>query len=88
MDASNLIPRIWPRAASVAERGWSAKTVRDVDDARFRIHEFRCKLIARGINAEPITNGGSPTELNNRNFCPTEWVPKYARPWDGVLVDT
>lgn len=30
----------------------------------------------------PITNGGSPDELDNHNFCPQEWVPKYSRPWD------
>ena len=83
VDAANFIPREWPRAASVGERGWSAKEVRDVDDARFRLHELRCKMIARGINAEPITNGGSPAELNNHNFCPQEYVPNYVRPWDG-----
>lgn len=47
-----------------------------------RLHEFRCKLLARGINAEPITNGGDRDELNNHNFCPQEWVPTYNRPWD------
>jgi hexosaminidase len=83
VDSTNFISRIWPRAASVGERGWSSRDTRDVDDARNRLHEFRCKLLARGINAEPITNGGSPTELDNHNFCPIEWVPKYARPWDG-----
>eukprot|EP00035_Acanthoeca_spectabilis_P020730 m.434350 g.434350 ORF g.434350 m.434350 type:complete len:537 (+) comp17703_c0_seq1:2787-4397(+) len=83
VDAANFIPREWARAASVSERGWSAKEVRDVDDARVRLHEFRCKLIARGIPAEPITNGGSPTELDFHNFCPEEWVPHYVRPWTG-----
>jgi hypothetical protein len=83
VDAANFIAREWPRAASVGERGWSNKNVRDVNEARFRLHEFRCKLLARGINAEPITNGGSSIELDNHNFCPQEWVPKYQRPWDG-----
>jgi len=81
VDSSNFISRMWARAASVAERGWSAKTVRDVNAARFRLHEFRCKLLARGINAEPITNGGNRDELHNHNFCPEEWTPKYERPW-------
>ena len=49
VDATNFISRIWPRAAAVAERAWSPKDVRDVDDARVRIHEFRCKLLTRGI---------------------------------------
>lgn len=51
--------------------------------ARGRLHEFRCKLLERGIPAEPITNGGSPTELSGHNFCPKEWVPHYVTPWDG-----
>jgi len=83
VDASNFISRTWPRAASVGERAWSDASVRDVDDARFRLHEFRCKLVARGIDAEPITSGGSATELNGHNYCPQEWVPRYQRPWDG-----
>ena len=82
VDASNFISRIWPRAAAVGERGWSDKSVRDVDDARHRLHELRCKLLARGINAEPIANGGAPKE-GVAAFCPQEWVPKYDRPWVG-----
>ena len=49
VDATNFISRIWPRAAAVGERAWSAKDVTDVDDARRRLHEFRCKLLQRGI---------------------------------------
>jgi len=83
VDATNFISREWARAASVGERGWSPKAVRDVDDARHRLHEFRCKLIARGIPAEPITNGGDADELENHNYCEQEWVPNYKRPWVG-----
>lgn len=79
VDGANFIPRMWARAASVSERGWSAKTVTDVDDARERLHEFRCKLIERGIPAEPITNGGAsiislahclPIASNQESPCP------------------
>lgn len=83
VDAANFIPRMWPRAAAVGERGWSAKSVTDVTDARVRLHELRCKMLLRGINAEPISNGGNQDELNNHNFCPQEWVPRYVRPWAG-----
>jgi hexosaminidase len=81
VDATNFISRIWPRAAAVAERAWSAKDVTDVNDARYRIAEFRCKLLDRGIGAEPITNGGSSTELEGHNFCPQEWNVRYTPPW-------
>jgi len=82
VDASNFASRMWPRAATVAERGWSAKGVTNVTDARARLHEFRCKLLARGINAEPISDGGTMLELDGHHFCPYEWQPNYHRPWD------
>lgn len=53
----------------------------DIADAQYRIHEFRCKLLTRGINAEPIENGASMTALNGRNFCYDEWNPRYSPPW-------
>lgn len=81
VDATNFISRIWPRAAAVAERAWSAKDVTDVDDARHRIHEFRCKLLNRGIGAEPITNGGNADELSGHNYCEQEWNVRYTPPW-------
>jgi hexosaminidase len=81
VDASNFIARFWPRAAAVAERGWSAKGTRDVVDARARLHELRCKLLRRGIGAEPVANGGS-AEIGGRHFCAQEWVPRYRRPWE------
>jgi hypothetical protein len=82
VDASNFISREWARAASVGERGWSNKAVRDVSDARFRLHEFRCKLLARGIGAEPITNGGSNSELDNHNCTQPHLDP------ESVCIDT
>ena len=82
VDAANFIPRFWPRAAAVAERAWSTADTTDVNEARYRLHEFRCKLIARGINAEPISNGGSD-EIGRQNYCNEEWIPKYERPWMG-----
>ena len=54
IDAANFIARAWPRTAAIAERAWSAKDVRDGADAQMRLHELRCKLLTRGINAEPI----------------------------------
>jgi len=91
IDSTNFISRAWPRATAVAERGWSPKTVRDLSDAQARIAEFRCKLIGRGINAEPIGTCGnegcnsdlSPVRVPGYGgYCPMEWQPTYHTPWN------
>lgn len=53
VDGTNVIPRTWPRTVAVAERLWSAKDVTDIPDAADRIEQQRCRMIKRGINAEP-----------------------------------
>ncbi|EIE23444.1 putative beta-N-acetylhexosaminidase [Coccomyxa subellipsoidea C-169] len=63
VDGSNLMERTWPRAAAVAERLWSARDVRDVDAARPRIAEHRCRMLARGLAASPGTGPG---------YCPQD----------------
>ncbi|XP_043951709.1 beta-hexosaminidase subunit beta isoform X1 [Gambusia affinis] len=55
VDATNLTPRLWPRASAVAERLWSAKEVRDTGDAYSRLSLHRCRLVERGIPAEPLS---------------------------------
>ena len=52
-DASDILPTIWPRAAAVAERLWSARGVNDTAAAEPRYAYFRCLLNRRGINAGP-----------------------------------
>ena len=90
MDSTNLVARAWPRAAAVAERGWSTAGTRDVADAQARLHEFRCKLLGRGLGAEPIGvcgNDGCDSPLSpvilpgSAGFCPSEWVPSYSPPF-------
>uniref|UniRef100_A0A669AWC5 Beta-hexosaminidase n=1 Tax=Oreochromis niloticus TaxID=8128 RepID=A0A669AWC5_ORENI len=54
VDATNLTPRLWPRASAVAERLWSAKNVTDIDDAFNRLSLHRCRMVERGIPAEPL----------------------------------
>ena len=56
VDGSNSVSRLWPRASAVAERLWSDKSVNDVEEAKFRLDEFRCRLLRRGIEAAPIFN--------------------------------
>ncbi|KAI2648223.1 Beta-hexosaminidase subunit alpha [Labeo rohita] len=58
VDATNLTPRLWPRACAAAERLWSneEKTM-NADVAFPRLTEFRCELLRRGIQAEPLFVG-------------------------------
>lgn len=78
VDATNFVARSWPRAAAVGERGWSPKNVTDIEDASRRLHEFRCKLLKRNINAQPITNGANQTSpVLFKHHCEEEWEPHY-----------
>ncbi|XP_071384234.1 beta-hexosaminidase subunit beta isoform X2 [Centroberyx affinis] len=62
VDATNLTPRLWPRASAVAERLWSAKEVTNVNDAYSRLSAHRCRMVARGIPAEPLFSSYCPHE--------------------------
>ncbi|XP_067358733.1 beta-hexosaminidase subunit alpha isoform X2 [Channa argus] len=58
VDATNLTPRLWPRANAAAERLWSdERQTSSVDKAFPRLQDFRCKLLRRGIQAEPLYVG-------------------------------
>ncbi|TNN28235.1 Beta-hexosaminidase subunit beta [Liparis tanakae] len=45
VDATNLTPRLWPRASAVAERLWSAANVTDINDAYNRLSAHRCRMV-------------------------------------------
>lgn len=62
VDATNLTPRLWPRASAVAERLWSAKDVTDINDAFSRLSVHRCRMVERGIPAEPLFSSYCPRE--------------------------
>ncbi|PNF14159.1 Beta-hexosaminidase subunit beta [Cryptotermes secundus] len=57
VDASNLSPRVWPRAAAAAERLWSTVEV-DFDEVDRRMEEHVCRLNRRGIRAQPANGPG------------------------------
>ncbi|XP_041274876.1 beta-hexosaminidase subunit alpha [Onychostruthus taczanowskii] len=57
VDVTNLTPRLWPRGGAVAERLWSNETVSNVEDAYARLAEFRCTLLGRGVQAQPLYVG-------------------------------
>ena len=57
VDGTNIASRLWPRASAIAERLWSPATQNDPEEAKFRLDEFRCKLLRRNIEAAPVLNG-------------------------------
>ncbi|CAD5228340.1 unnamed protein product [Bursaphelenchus okinawaensis] len=65
IDGTNIESVLWPRASAVAERLWSnPKQTTDADRAWPRLHEHRCRLVARGYRASPI---------NGPDFCINEY---------------
>ncbi|CAG2169452.1 unnamed protein product, partial [Oppiella nova] len=58
VDGTNLLARLWPRASAVAERLWSDPNhTNDIESAKFRLDQHRCRMLRRGIPAQPILNG-------------------------------
>uniref|UniRef100_A0A8C5LHH1 Beta-hexosaminidase n=1 Tax=Jaculus jaculus TaxID=51337 RepID=A0A8C5LHH1_JACJA len=57
VDATNLTPRLWPRASAVGERLWSPQNVTDINDAYNRLVIHRCRMVRRGIAAQPLFTG-------------------------------
>ncbi|XP_059917944.1 beta-hexosaminidase subunit alpha isoform X1 [Gadus macrocephalus] len=58
VDATNLSPRLWPRACAAAERLWSDESQTRSAEAAFpRLQAFRCSLLRRGVRAEPLSPG-------------------------------
>ncbi|ORX70934.1 hypothetical protein DL89DRAFT_267039 [Linderina pennispora] len=58
-DEHSFDPRAWPRAAAMAETGWSGKKdasghVRTTGEVASRLHEQRYRMVGRGVNAEPM----------------------------------
>ncbi|XP_043084670.1 beta-hexosaminidase subunit alpha isoform X3 [Puntigrus tetrazona] len=50
VDATNLTPRLWPRACAAAERLWSnEEQTLNADLAFPRLADFRCQLVRRGF---------------------------------------
>ncbi|ODM95742.1 Beta-hexosaminidase subunit beta, partial [Orchesella cincta] len=59
-DPTNLVQRIFPYIGAIAERLWSPISTLDesrTDDAMHRLDQHRCRLLWRGIPAQPIFNG-------------------------------
>lgn len=52
-----IFGRIFPRASAVAERLWSSYDKANVAEATSRLNEWRCKMVARGLQAQPLHAG-------------------------------
>ena len=77
-DPTNLMQRVLTRAAAVAERLWSGPpSHRDV--ARQRLAAVRCRLVQRGLHAEPVMP----------DHCePPRWsLPRHRRDPNGSAED-
>eukprot|EP00916_Digyalum_oweni_P025716 GHVL01042331.1.p1 GENE.GHVL01042331.1~~GHVL01042331.1.p1 ORF type:complete len:607 (+),score=56.62 GHVL01042331.1:128-1948(+) len=57
VDGTNFLQRSWPRAAAAAERLWSPSHVTDANTAAFRLDAHRCRLLRRGVPAQPVLPG-------------------------------
>ena len=87
-DATNLLPRIWPRLAAVAERLWSPRErANDAVDFGGRLHAHRCRLLERGIAASPVGAVSDPAVPSNltigpgsRSFCEADLRFSYQAP--------
>ena len=86
VDASNFVPRVWPRASAAAERLWHGTigTAAAASNVAERIHAFRCRMVAMGFAAGPTGPGVCPTEVGygtvlNRDRC--------ARSGDGRSIE-
>ncbi|KAG8221824.1 hypothetical protein J437_LFUL003458 [Ladona fulva] len=71
VDRTNVESRVWPRACAAAEKLWSSpevlkdhdKSAFDMQEVEARLEEHRCRLLMRGIQAQPPNGWG---------FCPGE----------------
>ena len=70
VDASDLQQTVWPRLGAVAEKLWSQReATRSSDEARARMHSFRCLLNERGIAAAPVGNADARSAPSVPGSC-------------------
>ncbi|XP_055488108.1 beta-hexosaminidase subunit beta isoform X2 [Leucoraja erinacea] len=66
VDATNLAARLWPRASAVSERLWSSAETNDLGDAYARLVKHRCRMVQRGVPAEPLFIGYCDYEYKDK----------------------
>jgi hypothetical protein len=83
-DATNILPRVWPRLAAVAEKLWSPQDLTQGvgngtisggwEDLGTRMHTHRCRLLRRGIAASPVGTLGDSAIPDNRQIGPGSYT--------------
>ncbi|XP_062582500.1 beta-hexosaminidase subunit alpha-like [Saccostrea cucullata] len=58
VTSETAIGLLWPKASAVAERLWSDKSLRDIDEAARRLEEHRCRMLRRGLTVGDISGPG------------------------------
>lgn len=58
VNDKNVLQRIFPRVSAAAERLWSPRETTNTDNAKRRIEEHTCRMIHRGIPAQPPNGPG------------------------------
>ena len=56
-SGANVNVRLWPRAAAFAEALWSGDAGADAAEAYPRLLRHRCRLVQRGVPANPLQPG-------------------------------
>jgi len=73
VDSTNFMPRMWPFVGAIGERLYSPMDTTNLTSAANRLQVHTCRLIKRGINAQPP---------NGPSFCYDEFYPYYRPPWE------
>lgn len=58
VDDNNVLQRIFPRVSATAEKLWSQQNVNNIASAAQRLEEHACRMIHRGIPAQPPNGPG------------------------------
>jgi hexosaminidase len=80
IDARTIDSRIWPRAAAIAERFWSAENVRDVDDMYRRLTSVSIELESVGLTHLEAEDAGLRALAGTENIDALRTVASVLEP--------